>query len=144
MTMRCIFISAAIAAVAQAACPYAGSAAFNNPSPHEKRQDSQAVPESTEQFLQQFINDDNDTFMTTDTGTPVEDQGTLRAGERGPSLLEDFIFRQKIMSFDHERVRVFASSLCVMLMDRRPQNEQSTPEVPALTASLRVTATGRT
>ncbi|ETN40034.1 uncharacterized protein HMPREF1541_04309 [Cyphellophora europaea CBS 101466] len=82
-----------------------GSAAFSSPSiSHEKRQESQTAPESTEEFLTQFINDDNDTFMTSDTGTPIEDQGTLRAGERGPSLLEDFIFRQKIMRFDHERV----------------------------------------
>jgi catalase len=28
----------------------------------------------------------------------------LKAGERGPTLLEDFIFRQKIQHFDHERV----------------------------------------
>jgi len=28
---------------------------------------------------------------------------TLRAGPRGPALLEDFHFREKIMHFDHER-----------------------------------------
>jgi hypothetical protein len=28
----------------------------------------------------------------------------LKAGQRGPTLLEDFIFRQKIQHFDHERV----------------------------------------
>jgi catalase len=30
----------------------------------------------------------------------------LKAGERGPTLLEDFIFRQKIQRFDHERVGI--------------------------------------
>jgi catalase len=34
----------------------------------------------------------------------MEDQDSLRAGSRGPTLLEDFIFRQKIQHFDHERV----------------------------------------
>ncbi|GAA5534016.1 catalase [Deinococcus aluminii] len=33
-----------------------------------------------------------------------DDQNTLRAGERGPSLLEDFFFREKIHHFDHERI----------------------------------------
>ena len=33
-----------------------------------------------------------------------DDQNTLKAGERGPSLLEDFHFREKIHHFDHERI----------------------------------------
>lgn len=49
--------------------------------------------------------DDSDGFLTTDVGGPMEDQDSLKAGERGPTLLEDFIFRQKITHFDHERVR---------------------------------------
>ena len=43
--------------------------------------------------------------LTTNQGTPIADnQNTLRAGTRGPSLLEDFIFREKITHFDHERI----------------------------------------
>src|ERR1700691_2167853 len=43
--------------------------------------------------------------LTTAQGVPVsDDQNTLRAGERGPSLLEDFAFREKIFHFDHERI----------------------------------------
>jgi catalase len=43
--------------------------------------------------------------LTTNQGVPVEDdQHTLRAGERGPSLLEDFHFREKMTHFDHERI----------------------------------------
>ena len=33
-----------------------------------------------------------------------DDQNTLRLGERGPSALEDFHFREKIFHFDHERI----------------------------------------
>ena len=43
--------------------------------------------------------------LTTQQGTVVsDDQNTLRAGERGPSALEDFGFREKIFHFDHERI----------------------------------------
>jgi catalase len=43
--------------------------------------------------------------LTTSQGVPVsDDQNTLRAGERGPGLLEDFHFREKIFHFDHERI----------------------------------------
>lgn len=43
--------------------------------------------------------------LTTNQGTPIADnQGTLRAGARGPALLEDFIMREKLMHFDHERI----------------------------------------
>ena len=43
--------------------------------------------------------------LTTQQGTPVsDDQNSLRAGDRGPTLLEDFHFREKIFHFDHERI----------------------------------------
>jgi catalase len=46
-----------------------------------------------------------DVVLTTQQGVPVaDDQNTLRAGERGPALLEDFHFREKIFHFDHERI----------------------------------------
>ena len=44
-------------------------------------------------------------FLTTNEGLRMEDdQNTLKAGARGPSLLEDFHFREKITHFDHERI----------------------------------------
>jgi len=44
-------------------------------------------------------------MMTTNQGVPVADnQHSLRAGLRGPTLLEDFILREKITHFDHERI----------------------------------------
>ncbi len=43
--------------------------------------------------------------MTTDQGVPIsDDQNSLRAGDRGPTLLEDFVLREKIFHFDHERI----------------------------------------
>ena len=43
--------------------------------------------------------------LTTATGVPVDDaDNSLTAGERGPTLLEDFHLREKIMHFDHERI----------------------------------------
>ncbi|HEX5842929.1 MAG TPA: catalase, partial [Pseudomonas sp.] len=43
--------------------------------------------------------------LTTNQGLLISDnQNSLRAGERGPTLLEDHILREKIMHFDHERI----------------------------------------
>jgi catalase len=43
--------------------------------------------------------------LTTNFGQPVADnQSSLKAGLRGPALLEDFILREKITHFDHERI----------------------------------------
>jgi catalase len=43
--------------------------------------------------------------LTTNQGIRVSDnQNSLKAGERGPTLLEDFVLREKIFHFDHERI----------------------------------------
>ena len=43
--------------------------------------------------------------LTTNQGIPISDnQNSLRATPRGPTLLEDFILREKITHFDHERI----------------------------------------
>ncbi|HEY9344518.1 MAG TPA: catalase, partial [Inquilinus sp.] len=43
--------------------------------------------------------------LTTAQGGPVsDDQNSLKIGERGPTALEDFHFREKIFHFDHERI----------------------------------------
>ena len=43
--------------------------------------------------------------LTTNQGVPVADnQNSLKQGLRGPTLLEDFILREKITHFDHERI----------------------------------------
>ncbi|HEY0495746.1 MAG TPA: catalase [Kutzneria sp.] len=54
--------------------------------------------------------DPADTRLTTEQGvrigadTDSHDDNSLRAGERGPTLLEDFHFREKLTHFDHERI----------------------------------------
>jgi catalase len=43
--------------------------------------------------------------LTTNQGMPISDnQNSLRASKRGPTLLEDFVLREKITHFDHERI----------------------------------------
>ncbi|MBA2659473.1 MAG: catalase [Nitrosospira sp.] len=49
--------------------------------------------------------DSSDQVLTTNQGVPVGDnQNSLKVGYRGPALLEDFILREKITHFDHERI----------------------------------------
>jgi catalase len=46
-----------------------------------------------------------DALLTTNQGLPISDnQNSLKGGGRGPTLLEDFILREKITHFDHERI----------------------------------------
>ncbi|MCH7410597.1 catalase [Belliella sp. DSM 111904] len=48
---------------------------------------------------------DEGQFLTTNNGVRVnDDQNSLKAGQRGPTLMEDFHFREKMMHFDHERI----------------------------------------
>jgi catalase len=55
--------------------------------------------------LQKNTEDSGGEFLTTNHGVRINDnQNSLKAGERGPSLLEDFILREKITHFDHERI----------------------------------------
>ena len=43
--------------------------------------------------------------LTTNHGVPISDnQNSLKLGTRGPTLLEDFVLREKIFHFDHERI----------------------------------------
>lgn len=49
--------------------------------------------------------DSSGQVLTTNQGVRVADnQNSLKAGLRGPALLEDFILREKITHFDHERI----------------------------------------
>ncbi|MDB6079525.1 MAG: Catalase [Akkermansiaceae bacterium] len=59
-----------------------------------------AAPAETHQTAQE-----GHAVLTTNQGLPISDnQNSLRAGTRGPALLEDFILREKITHFDHERI----------------------------------------
>lgn len=55
--------------------------------------------------LKAFQKETKDTGMTTNQGLKVNDtNSSLKSGERGSTLLEDFLLREKITSFDHERI----------------------------------------
>ncbi|WP_397457674.1 catalase HPII [Pseudomonas asplenii] len=57
------------------------------------------------QSLEPFRSDATGQALRTNQGVKVADnQNSLKAGARGPSLLEDFIMREKITHFDHERI----------------------------------------
>ncbi|MFE4894338.1 catalase [Peribacillus butanolivorans] len=61
--------------------------------------------QSKNQQLDQYRVDDNGKKMTTNQGLRVsEDEHSLKAGDRGPTLMEDFHFREKMTHFDHERI----------------------------------------
>lgn len=60
---------------------------------------------SKQQQLENFKVSDTDQHMTTNQGLKIsEDELSLTAGERGPTLMEDFHFREKMTHFDHERI----------------------------------------
>jgi catalase len=64
-----------------------------------------SVPDKKSQDLAPNTEDGTNQFMTTDQGLKInDDQNSLKAGERGGTLLEDFILREKITHFDHERI----------------------------------------
>lgn len=55
--------------------------------------------------LKQHSTSNENEKLTTNQGLKINNnQDSLKAGERGPSLLEDFILREKITHFDHERI----------------------------------------
>lgn len=55
--------------------------------------------------LQKNTEDSGGEFLTTNQGVRINDnQNSLKAGDRGATLLEDFILREKITHFDHERI----------------------------------------
>lgn len=55
--------------------------------------------------LKDFTVDNDGQKLTTNTGLHVaEDEHSLKAGVRGPTLMEDFHFREKMTHFDHERI----------------------------------------
>ncbi|WP_077623714.1 catalase [Sediminibacillus massiliensis] len=60
---------------------------------------------SKDEQLDKFRTDDRGKQLTTNQGVKVsEDEFSLKAGVRGPTLMEDFHFREKMTHFDHERI----------------------------------------
>src|SRR5690554_6639967 len=55
--------------------------------------------------LEQHTTDSSGAYLTTSTGVRINHtDDSLKAGQRGPTLLEDFHFREKLTHFDHERI----------------------------------------
>ncbi|KAI9710289.1 MAG: hypothetical protein M1820_002783 [Bogoriella megaspora] len=88
------------ALLSNAACPY-----METDLKLERRQENGPTTSyGNDGFLDNFTVNDTDSYLTTDFGTPVDDRHSLKAGDRGPTLLEDFVLRTKITRFDHERI----------------------------------------
>ncbi|KAK9790407.1 putative CATB protein [Seiridium cardinale] len=92
-TARSLAVFGLLGLASAVGCPFADPAALR------ARDDG-----SSDEYLAQFEVDDSTGYMTDDVGGQIAEQNSLKAGIRGPTLLEDYIFRQKIMHFDHERV----------------------------------------
>ena len=87
------------------------------------RRDGGSMP--TDDFMAQFEVDDADAFMTTNAGGPIEEQESLSAGERGPTLLEDFAFREKIMHFGRH-LATFRQAVLTYIRSRASSREGCT------------------
>lgn len=74
--------------------------------PRPRRDAERAGSDSAKQEqLEQHREVPDEQFLTTDQGLRInDDQNSLKVAPRGPSLLEDFILREKITHFDHERI----------------------------------------
>ncbi|HEV3427023.1 MAG TPA: catalase HPII [Paraburkholderia sp.] len=73
--------------------------------PHSKAPAQSDSPDAKSQSLEPFRAHADGEALRTNQGVKIADnQNSLRAGPRGPSLLEDFIMREKITHFDHERI----------------------------------------
>lgn len=137
-----------LAVAAEAACPMMTGELNGRaiPDNHPHAFDRREADGDTDDFLSQFYLNDNNSYLTSDVGGPIADQNSLKAGERGPTLLEDFVFRQKIQHFDHERVRHCS---CLIIWDfrltcNRSPNVRCMPVVLAPTECSLPTQTGPT
>lgn len=54
--------------------------------------------------LHQIAEGDTPILTTANGGPVLDDQNTLKIGAKGPALIEDFHFREKMFHFDHERI----------------------------------------
>jgi catalase len=71
-----------------------------------KHPDTPRIDEDAkERQLDAFRRDPAGQYLTTNQGVRINhDDDSLKAGHRGPTLMEDFIFREKMMHFDHESI----------------------------------------
>ena len=75
----------------------------------KRKQQKDTVPEGNSRWneggeLHQIAGGEHPALTTNQGAVLSDNQNSLRANPRGPALLEDFIFREKITHFDHERI----------------------------------------
>jgi catalase len=71
----------------------------------KKNTGTENIKDKKNSDLQQNIESNAEQFLTTNQGLRInDDQNSLKAGDRGATLLEDFMLREKITHFDHERI----------------------------------------
>ncbi len=76
----------------------------NSPATGKDGLDKQNTNKKSEQ-LDAYRSDATEQALTTNQGVKISDnQNSLKAGVRGATLIEDFILREKITHFDHERI----------------------------------------
>lgn len=69
-----------------------------------KQQEKTGSTEKEEQLKQHTKSSDNE-YLTTNTGVRINHtDDSLKAGSRGPTIMDDFHFREKMTHFDHERI----------------------------------------
>jgi catalase len=92
---------------AEPASPTASASTLSEANPSGKTGDGTPAPgqNATIGSLDRVRADAGGQVLTTNQGVAIGDnQNSLKAGLRGPTLLEDFILREKITHFDHERI----------------------------------------
>ena len=85
--------------------PTTGASTLSEKSESAKTGPATLEPQSLKGSLESKRVNSAGQVLTTNQGVPVSsNQDSLKAGLRGPTLLEDFILREKITHFDHERI----------------------------------------
>lgn len=76
-----------------------------NDEPNRNLHPGKVDEHSKNRQLHTFREESNEQFMTTDEGVRIHHtDDSLKAGSRGPTLMEDFHFREKMTHFDHENI----------------------------------------
>ncbi|GAB3171350.1 catalase [Telluribacter humicola] len=72
---------------------------------HNAQSDVNVNENTKNEQLEHFREDPKDQYMTTDQGVRISHtDDSLKAGSRGPTLMEDFHFREKMTHLDHESI----------------------------------------
>ncbi|WP_276495709.1 catalase [Pontibacter litorisediminis] len=70
---------------------------------HERTHNRMVDEDSKNRQLDDFRRDNSEQYLTTEQGVRIgHSEDSLKAGSRGPTLLEDFHFRERMTHFDHE------------------------------------------